>query len=74
MPEPPRQELEFSITTVEDGKITLKIFDRINVDDIYMHLVNQEVFGILTRTPIEQYVDPLFKDFLLKERFTAGQN
>jgi len=70
----PRQSFEFSLTTVESGKITLKMFDRIGVDDIFLHLVNQELFGILTRTSVEQDVDPLFKDFILKERFTAGQN
>ena len=74
MAEVPRQEFEFSLTTIESGKVTLKMFDRINVDDIYMHLVNQEIYGILTRTTVKQDVDPLFKDFLLKERFTAGQN
>lgn len=70
----PRQEFEFSLTTVEEGKIILKMFDRINVDDIFLHLVNQELFGILTRENIEPEVNPLFKDFLLKEQFTAGQN
>lgn len=69
----PRQEFEFSLTTVESGKVTLKMLDRINVDDVFLHLVNQELFGILTRTTVEQDVNTLFKDFLLKERFTAGQ-
>jgi len=70
----PRQEYEFSITTVEQGKITLKLLDRINVDDVFLHLVNQEIYGIITKTTVEQNVKTLFKDFLLQERFTAGQN
>jgi len=71
---PPRQEFEFSLTTTERGKITIKIFDRITVDDILLHLINQEIFMIVTRKEIETDVDQLFKDFLLKENFTAGQN
>jgi hypothetical protein len=69
-----RQEFQFSITTVERGKITLKMFDRINVDDVFLHLVNKEVFRIRTGKNSTDDVDPLFKDFLLKENFTAGQN
>lgn len=71
---PPRQELEFSLTTVEQGKITVKMFDRINVDDVFLHLVNQEVFKVVVKQDIKPTVNSLFKDFLLKERFTAGQN
>lgn len=71
---PPRQELEFSLTTIERGKITIKLIDRINVDDVFLHLLNQEVFKIIVKKDIDPTVNQLFKDFLLKERFTAGQN
>lgn len=71
---PPRQEFEFSLTTQERGKITVKMFDRITVDDIFLHLINQEIYMIVTRKDINSEVNQLFKDFLLKERFTAGQN
>jgi len=70
----PRQEFEFALTTTERGKIEVKMFDRITVDDIFLHLVNQEVYRVVTRQPIDDTVNPNFKDFLLKERFTAGQN
>jgi hypothetical protein len=70
----PRQEFEFAYNTIQRGKITVKMVDRINVDDVFLHLVNQELFRILTRENIDDEVNPLFKDFLLKERFTAGQN
>lgn len=69
-----RQEFQFSITTTERGKITLKMYDRINVDDVFMHLVNKEIFRIKAGKNSSDDVDPLFKDFLLKENFTAGQN
>ena len=70
----PRQSFEFSLTTTERGKITVKMYDRITVDDVYLHLVNQEIFRILTKKAVDSTVNSLFKDSLLKERFTAGQN
>ena len=71
---PPRQELEFSLTTIERGKIVVQLFDRINVDDVFLHLVNQETYRVLAKKDIEPSVNQLFKDYLLKERFTAAQN
>ena len=71
---PPRQEYQFSLTTNDRGKITLKLYDRINIDDVYKHLINREVFRILTGESTDADVDPLFKEFLLGERFTLGQN
>jgi hypothetical protein len=71
---PPRQELEFSLTTVERGKITVKMFDRINVDDVFLHLINQETYRVLSKSDVDPTVNKLFKDYLLKEQFTAGQN
>ena len=71
---PPRQKTEFSLTTVERGKINVVLLDRINVDDVFLHLVNQETYQILAKKSIEPEVNQLFKDYLLKEQFTAGQN
>lgn len=70
----PRQEFEFSLTSVERGKITLQLIDRINVDDVVLHLIQQELFSIKTGSEPDDEVNQLFKDFLLKERFTTGQN
>lgn len=70
----PRQEFKFSLTTQDRGKINMKLFDRINVDDVFLHLVNREIFRLRTGIDAGVAVDPLFKDFLLKEKFTAGQN
>ena len=69
----PREKVEFSLTSLERGKIVLTIFDRITVDDVFEHLVNEQVYSVVSRKTVSGYVDPLFKDFLLKEKFTAGQ-
>jgi hypothetical protein len=70
----PRQQFEFTLTTVDRGKIVVTMVDRITVDDVFLHLVNREVYRVITRDDPGEEVSPLFKDFLLKERFTAGQN
>jgi hypothetical protein len=69
-----RQQFEFTLTTVQGGKIVVSMVDRITIDDVFLHLVNREVYRVLTGDDPGNSVDPLFKDFLLKERFTAGQN
>lgn len=69
----PRQEFEVKFDTEERGKLTLKMLDRINVDDVYLHLVRREVFRVINGSDQGVDVDRLFKDFLIKERFTAGQ-
>ena len=70
----PRQSFEFTLTTVERGKIVVTMVDRITVDDVFLHLINREVYRILTSDDPGEDVNYLFRDFLLKERFTAGQN
>jgi hypothetical protein len=70
----PRQEFDLKLTTIEEGVVRIKMLDRINVDDVYLHLVNAELYRLTTGEDPEAEVNQLFKDFLLKERFTAGQN
>lgn len=70
----PRQEFEFSVTSRDKGKVNLKMMDRITVDDVFLHLVHQEIFSIRTGVNPDDEINSLFKDFLLKERFITGQN
>ena len=69
-----RQSFEFSLTTADKGKLKVKLFDRITVDDVFIHLVNREIFRVTSGIDAGTDINQLFKDFLLKERFTAGQN
>lgn len=70
---PSRFEQSISITSSERGRITMKLIDRINVDDVFLHLVNREIYRVATGVDNGSEVEPLFKEFLLKEKFTAGQ-
>lgn len=68
-----RFEQKITLTSNERGRITLKMVDRINVDDVFLHLINREIYRIVAGVDPGSEVSPLFKEFLLKERFTAGQ-
>lgn len=68
-----RYDQKMTLTTTERGRITVRLVDRINVDDVFLHLVNRELYRIVTGNDPGSEVEPLFKEFLLKERFTAGQ-
>lgn len=69
-----RQEFQFSLTSNDKGKMRVKLFDRITVDDVFLHLVNREIFRVMNGLDAGTEINQVFKDFLLKERFTAGQN
>lgn len=68
-----RFERSFTISSQSRGKMIVKMVDRINVDDVFLHLVNRELYRLTTGKDTGSTVEPLFKEFLLKERFTAGQ-
>jgi len=69
----PRQEINFTVTKHTDGKIRLRLIDRINVDDVYLHHINRQIYRQITGDDPGDEVNPLFKQFLLKERFIVGQ-
>jgi hypothetical protein len=70
----PRQEFSVDLNTLENGTVTLRMMDRINVDDVFLHLVRREIFKLQTGEEPGDDVPHIFKDFLLKERFVPGQN
>jgi len=67
-----RREEVMNITTVERGKTTLRVFDRINVDDVYMHLVRRELYRLVTGQDQGVDIPPSFKDYLLDSRLSVG--
>jgi hypothetical protein len=70
----PRQEFEFKIAVKGSADKTIRMIDRINVDDVFRHLVDRELYRLVTKKDQGDEVNQYFKDALLKERFTAGQN
>jgi len=70
----PRQSFKFSFRTLEGDKVTYKMYDRINVDDVFLHLVNRELYLIVTGKNTGNYIPPIYRDALLRERFLVGQD
>jgi hypothetical protein len=68
---PPQQVVKFTLTVTDLGKINVKVFDRIIVDDVTVHLINKEIYRLLTSKDPGADVDRSFKDFLVKERYQA---
>lgn len=70
----PRFDERMSITSTDKGKIVIRMVDRINVDDVFLHLVHREIFRLSSGVDPGTDVKSVFKEFLLKERFTLGQS
>ena len=68
----PRFEQVFTITSTQRGKVRIRLVDRINVDDVFVHMVNRELFRVVTGTDVDTVVPQTFKDALLKTRYSAG--
>jgi hypothetical protein len=68
----PRQEFQFTLTTTTKGKIRVKMFDRINVDDLFVHLVNRHLFRLVTTEEPSDEIAERFKDFLIRENYIVG--
>ena len=67
-----RFEQKLSITSTGQGRANIRVIDRINVDDVYLHLVRRELFRLKTGVVEGVDVDPSFKDFLVRTRYTTG--
>ena len=72
MADTPRYDQSFTITTTENGKVIVKIVDRITVDDVFLNMVNQEVYRLMTGTDPGEAVPPDYVDVLIKNNYSAG--
>jgi hypothetical protein len=68
---PPQQLVKFNLSVTDLGKINVKVFDRITVDDVTVHLINKEIYRLLTAKDPGGDIDRSFKDFLVRERYQA---
>jgi len=67
-----RYETQFVLTTTEKGKVVLRVLDRINVDDVFMHLINRELYRLVTGNDTGSDVSRNFKDVLVKTKYSVG--
>ena len=68
-----RRDETLTFMSRERGKMRLRMIDRINVDDLVLHLTHRETFRL--RSGIDEGVDvaSTIKDFLLTNRFSSGR-
>lgn len=67
----PRQDFSFR-TTNEDGRtINVQMLDRINIDDVLVHLVQREVNKLVTNVDSGIDIPRTFRDFLVRERYIS---
>ena len=71
MADPARFEKTFTITTSERGKITLKVVDRINIDDVFMYLIDQELYSVMTGKDPSITVPDDWVDTLVTTQYSA---
>ena len=69
-----RQEIAFTITTQDRGNLTFTMYDRITPDDVFIHLLKREAAKVMTGEDQGDDIPRAFKDFLIKQNFTIGQN
>jgi len=67
-----RYEQTFTLTTTERGKVIVKLLDRINVDDVFVHLVNQELYRLVTGTDPGELAPSDYIDVLVRNNYSAG--
>lgn len=64
-----RQVAEFKYDTEEFGRRLVTIYDRITVDDVFVFMVDKEIFRIMTGVDEGDEVSREFRDFLVRERY-----
>jgi len=67
----PRQEFQFTTTAVDGRRLKFRMVDRINIDDIILHMMHRKLHELVTGADNGVDVPRLFRDSLVKERFTA---
>jgi hypothetical protein len=66
-----RQEFSFNMTEDTGRKLRIRMMDRINIDDLVIHLIHRELHTIVTGTEHDVDVPKLFKESVINERFVT---
>ena len=69
---PARSASGFMVNDEKRGKVRFKFMDRINVDDVILHLMEREVFRLVGGDDPGEDVNSTFKDFLVREKSLKG--
>ena len=61
-----RNEYSYHVATEDFGKVKIHVIDRINVDDVFHHLVQRELWRLAGGEDPGIEVDREYKDFLIR--------
>jgi hypothetical protein len=68
-----RQENTLTLITTSKGVVRMRMIDRINIDDMMLHLIRRETYRLATKLDQGIDISSAFKDFLLTNRFSSGR-
>jgi hypothetical protein len=66
---PPRKEAKYTLRDQKHGKVQLRMYDRIGVDDIVLHLVERNLYRLAGGPDPGIDVNQSAVDFVVRERF-----
>jgi hypothetical protein len=66
---PVRSEFSFNVNDVERGSVKFEFYDRISVDDLFLHLVRRQLYLLAGGGDPGDDVNQTFKDFLIRENY-----
>jgi hypothetical protein len=67
----PRNDAEVSLLNEKYGKVKIRVVDRIGIDDVFLHLVQRQLYNLAGGASAGDDVNPTFIDFLIRERFVV---
>ena len=65
----PRIQSETDLTDRNSGKVRFRVYDRICIDDLTLHLIKRELYRISGGADPGDDVNDKFKDFLIREGY-----
>lgn len=70
----PRADVELRYATKDKGMRVARIIDRIVVEDVVRHMIEKELYRLMTGVYEGDEVNREFKDFLVRERYSVRGN
>lgn len=66
---PPRTRIAYNVNDPVRGTVTFEFYDRINIDDITLHMIRRELYRLAGGSDPGDDVNQISKDFLIRDNF-----
>ena len=67
--EPARAEVSITVADPVRGRVKLRFYDRVGIDDVVTHLIERELFRLSGGGDAGIDVNQNYKDFLIRENY-----